>query len=97
MSSEQYCDYCNKLINKQQQGYALKIEMFALAGPLEFSAQDLKKDYQSELQELIEKLESLDVDEAEDQVHESYQFVLCAACRHDLHKRLKHRRNVGRG
>lgn len=88
------CDYCGKVLKDDEQGYGLNIEMFALAEPLDITEEDLKKDYKQELESLIEKMENVDVSEAEDQVHEVYQFVLCWKCRNYLHKRLKFRHSV---
>ena len=89
--SERYCDYCKQQIQPGSQGYALKIEMYALPDPPEFSFKDLQADHSAELEELIQKMESLDPQEAQDQVHESYPFILCSRCRNQLHRRLKGR------
>ena len=85
------CDYCGREIGEKQQAYVLNIEMFALAEPLVITEEDLQKDYMCELEELIQKMETIDVSEAEDQVHEQYRFILCSSCRHDIHHRLKAR------
>ena len=91
MNKTRRCDYCSLEIGDQEQGYGLNIEMFALADPLEFNEEDLKKDYQEELEKLVKKMELLNVVEEEDKIHEMYRFILCPDCRADLHRRLKDR------
>jgi hypothetical protein len=71
--------------------YSLRIELFARVEPLVFNQQDLEKDNALALEELVQHMEALDPSEAEDQVHESYMFDLCSACRGLMHQQLKQR------
>jgi hypothetical protein len=71
--------------------YSLRIELFARVEPLSFSKEDLQNDNVSALEQLVQHMEELDPAEAEDQVHESYMYDLCSACRGLMHRQLKQR------
>jgi hypothetical protein len=63
--------------------------MYASVEPLAFTAQDLAHDHYGKLEKLIEQMETMDPAEAEDQVHEVYQFELCSRCRGWMHRQLR--------
>lgn len=85
------CANCGRTTPDQEQMYTIRIEMFARAEPLVFDLQDLSGDSAGKLEELVSKMEQMDVEEAADQVHEEYSFDLCGACRGNLHRGLKAR------
>ncbi len=60
--------------------YILRIEAFAAAGKLEFTAQDLQRDHQAEIRRVISELENCSPDQIEDQVYRSLRFDLCPLC-----------------
>jgi hypothetical protein len=87
------CDKCGRDVPAEEQMYSLRIEMFARVEPMVLSKEDLLQDHTAALEELVLQMETMDVSEAEDQVHESYQFDLCSACRNLMHRQLKQRTN----
>lgn len=75
------CDKCGAaLIANDTNRFIVKIEAYAAAGPVEFSAEDLAKDRSDELRALLEQLNQADPDEIEDQTYRSLRFDLCARC-----------------
>lgn len=69
--------------------YSIRVEMFARADPLEFSAGELLADHAAEMEEIIAGMEAADPQEAMDQVFESYMFDLCSSCRRMMHEQFK--------
>lgn len=90
---ERVCDGCGRRLTKSDQAYTLRVEMFASADPLELTVDDLLADHSAQIEKLIEQMEHLDVEEASDQVYETYTFELCSQCRDELHRGLKARAN----
>ncbi|MCX7964722.1 MAG: hypothetical protein N2644_09660 [Candidatus Sumerlaea chitinivorans] len=88
---ERVCDGCGRRLTKVDQPYTLRIEMFASADPVELTVDDLLADHTAQIEKLIEQMEHLDVEEATDQVYETYTFELCSTCRDELHRGLKAR------
>ena len=89
MAKERCCDYCHREIEPDETAYELKLEMFASPEfPDDFGA-DTEKDHTAEIEALLEIMESMDVEEATDEVYECYLFRLCPQCRRDIHARLK--------
>lgn len=43
------------------------------------------------LERLIEEMEGVDPEEAADQIHEQYRFLICPECRSRMHRGLKRR------
>jgi hypothetical protein len=87
----QRCDKCGREVPPKEQMYSLRIEMFARVEPMILTKEDLAQDYAASLEELVLEMETMDVSEAEDQVHESYVFDLCTKCRNVMHRQLKER------
>jgi 5,10-methenyltetrahydromethanopterin hydrogenase len=46
-------------------------------------------DPETEMEELLEQMEEMDPEELADQVHESYEFLICPKCRQKMHRALK--------
>ena len=85
----QICDNCGCEVPKNRQMFTMRIEMFARADPIIIEPADLLGDTKAKLEEIIKQMENCDAEEAADEVHESYSFELCPACRRRFHRQLK--------
>jgi hypothetical protein len=75
------CDVCGcELLAKTEVRYEVKIEVKAAYDPLVISREDLEKDYQAEMAELLRQLEGLSAQDAQNQVYRAFDFDLCPAC-----------------
>lgn len=75
------CDKCGARLTANDAGrFIVKIEAYAAAGPIEWSAADLARDRSRQLQTLVSELQRADPDEVEDQTYRSLRFDLCAVC-----------------
>ncbi len=86
------CQGCGCSIEDKSLSYRLRLELYASPDAPVFSAEDLEGDLQAQWKALIDKMEAMsdkEVEEATDQVYESYEFLLCPACRRAWHERLK--------
>ncbi len=83
------CASCGRISAETEQMYTIRIEMFARAEPLVFDEQVLAQDHVQKLGDLIEKMETMDAEEAAEQIHEQYSFDLCVRCRKRIHHGLK--------
>lgn len=86
------CDRCGRETPEKEQMYSLRLELFARAEPLIVTKEDLLHDHAAAMEKLVEQMQSMDPQEAEDQVHESYLFDLCTKCRNLMHRQLKLRK-----
>jgi hypothetical protein len=91
------CDNCGRVVPVKEQMYSLRIEMFARAEPLVFTSQDLEQAPGPQMELLLKELEKVDVEEATDQVYETYGFDLCGRCRGKFHRRMKERSGAEKG
>ena len=89
------CDECGGVSARDEQMYTIRIELFARAEPLVFGADDALKDHAKAIADLLGAMESIDAEEATDQVHEQYEYDLCARCRGRIHRMLKDRGDRG--
>lgn len=79
------CDKCRQpLAANDARRYIVKIEAFAAAGPIEFSAHDLNRDRASQIEALIDDLSNADPGAIEDQTYRCFRFDLCANCHRDF-------------
>lgn len=93
-SPERVCDHCGSYIEPTRVLYRLRIELAAEPGPIDIEPMPPLRDVREELADLIRKLNGMDpeqVDEATSQVHEQFDFVLCAGCRAEIRDRLRRR------
>lgn len=75
------CDACGAtLLLDDDVRYVLRIEGFAAYDPMELTRGDLERDLESEMRKLLESLESLSAEEAQDQVYRSFRLDLCPGC-----------------
>lgn len=87
--SNRKCQNCGRHAPESEQMYTLRLELFARVEPLEFTDEDLQADTTGKMVELIAKMETMDPEEAADQVFERYEFDLCTPCRRKTHEQLK--------
>jgi len=75
------CHICGKtLLIDEDVRYTVNIEVFAAYDPLEITADDLKRDYRKELEELVKRMQTMDPEEAQDSVYRRFTFQLCPPC-----------------
>jgi hypothetical protein len=75
------CDNCGgALLTDSEVRYEVRIEVKAAYDPLEISAEDLEKDYRTEIAKVLRQLEGLSAAEAQNQVYRAFDFDLCVAC-----------------
>jgi hypothetical protein len=93
---DRICENCGRWIERNEVLYEMTITIQAEAGaPVELEDAEDGADFLDEIQKLVEKMENMnegEVEDATDQVHESYEFALCPECRQVMHKRLRRRR-----
>lgn len=98
MQDSRTCESCGRWIDEGETLFVMtvtlqadpKLDMDAIdPETLENSRQEFEK-----LIEAMEKMTAGQVEEATDQVHESYQFVLCPECREEVHGRMKQRTRI---
>lgn len=86
------CQGCGRIVSKKALTYRLRLELFASPEPPDLSDADLAGDLRAEWDALLGTLEQLSDEQAQeaiDQVHEQYEFVLCPTCRRLWHERLQ--------
>jgi hypothetical protein len=88
---KQVCESCGRTIEEPQVAFHMKIELFADPSPPEITPEDLERDFDQEMREIIKEMEATDPRDAEDEVYEAYLFTLCAACRRRMHDELRAR------
>ena len=75
------CDKCGRMLDADDPNrYAVRIEVFAAAAPLEIPPADLARDPTAEIRKLIDQLSRTDADEIEDQTYRRFRFDLCRDC-----------------
>jgi len=89
MKSSKTCEACRRRIGAKEVSFVLRIELFADPTPPTITEKDLKKDLRAEMEALVKKMGKLDPEEAKDEIHERYEYVVCRDCRRHVHRRLK--------
>jgi len=75
------CDMCGKtLLADEDTRYVVRIEAYAAYDPMEITTNDLREDRTDEIQDLLERMETMDPDALNDQVYKTFRFDLCPAC-----------------
>ena len=72
------CAICGKQIKSNR--YILKIVSYAAYNGLEINLLDFTRDYEKELQQLVEKLKRQKKSMAEEDVFKTFKFDLCRSC-----------------
>ena len=80
------CDLCKREIDREGPRYSVQIEVSAAFNPLEDDEADDDRDHLLEVQEILERLDPTDCDEAGGDVHQELHFDLCHACRRKFMK-----------
>ena len=91
------CDQCGRWVEPNELLYQLRVELVAEPGPVDLTSPQDVGDVQSELDALIRKLEGMtedQVSEATSQIHERFDYNLCAKCRGDIRAQLKNRLSI---
>lgn len=87
------CSLCRQVIPPEVHPYTLRLELFPAIEPtLEISEADLRRDFEAELNRLIQIMESMDENQVlrqEDLMFFSHSFTLCLACRDRLADQLR--------
>lgn len=83
------CFNCARDISEGEVSFLIRIELLADPTPPEIKDGDLDKDLRSEMEALVEAMKDMDPVEAEDEIFERYEYVLCKRCRERFHRRLK--------
>lgn len=95
MESDRVCDQCGRWIEPNEYRYRLRLEIVAEPGPeIQLESADLPtaREEWERLVARLEKMSAEQVREAEDAVHETFDYWLCPDCRAEFHKKLRHRR-----
>lgn len=79
------CDLCRRLIPAYTTAYTLRMQLFAEAGPLYLTPDDLAEDHERRMREVIEAAADQDPQDLMDEVHESYTLTICPKCRAEYH------------
>jgi hypothetical protein len=74
------CDMCGIRIETTELRYVLKMNIFAAYDTIKIEASDLERNYEEEIQKLIEKMEGMNPKELEEDVFKQYTFDLCRNC-----------------
>ncbi len=79
------CDRCGRELSASgADRYIARFELYAAGGPLEFTADDLRRDPRQELDKVLKELASADADGVEDQTYRCLRFDLCVACHREV-------------
>src|SRR5262245_42306365 len=74
------CDGCGVLLPDGSAWFVVDVQVYAPPTELVLDEQELARDHAAELGALARRLESLDPDEAQDDVHRAFRFELCRPC-----------------
>lgn len=85
------CENCGEKIVPPGVAFFMKIQIYADPVPPDITEEELAGDHKAEMERLIEQMESMRPQDAEDEVFESYLFTLCAVCRKVLHDEMRKR------
>ena len=75
------CDVCGTpLLLDADVRYVVDIEGYAAWDPLEITREELAADHRAEIDRLIDTLEEIDAEAAQDEVHRRFRYDLCPRC-----------------
>lgn len=79
------CDRCNApLLVRSDVRYVVTIEVKCAYDPMEITDDDLRQDHASEMRKLLQQMEGLSEQEAQDQVYRKFTFDLCPKCQREF-------------
>ena len=74
------CDLCKRELNPEEDlRYVVKMEVFAAFDPS--ADDDDDRDHLEEIQNILERLDDVENDQAGDEVYQQLRFDLCPQCR----------------
>jgi hypothetical protein len=79
------CPRCHGVIPAFTTAYTLRLQLFAEAGTVHITPDDLAEDHERRIRELYKEAEGTDPQDLMDEVYESYTLTICAGCRKELH------------
>lgn len=75
------CDMCGgSLLVESEVRYEVRIEVKAAYDPMELTKNDLDRDFQAEIARLLQQMQGMTREEAQDSVYKTMKFDLCPAC-----------------
>lgn len=81
------CDRCGKgLLIGEDVRYEVTIEIKSAYDPMEITRDDLNKDFNEEILNLLNKMKHKTQQELEDEVYKLFKFDLCMECQKELLK-----------
>lgn len=81
------CDRCREpLLVRSDVRYEVRIEVKAAYDPMEITDDDLDRDHRAEMAKLLQQLQGLSAEEAQNQVYRAFKFDLCPTCQRDYLK-----------
>lgn len=82
------CDRCGKaLLIDEEVRYLVRIEVKAAYDPLELVREDLERDLRAEMEALVERMQGMSREEAENQIYREFRFDLCPPCQREYVRR----------
>lgn len=79
------CQVCDGIIPAYTTAYSLRLQLFAEAGPLDLTPDDLAEDHERRMKEIVEQAKGQDPQDLMDEVFESYTLTVCLKCREKFH------------
>jgi len=80
------CPLCGGVIPAFITAYTLRMQLFAEAGTIHLTPDDLAEDHERRMREVIEEATERDPQELMDEVFESYTITVCRKCRDEFHQ-----------
>lgn len=74
------CDRCGRPIESKEVRYVAKIQVFAAAGLLEISDEELQEDHTEEMDRLLKQCAGMTEEQLMHDVFVEFRFDLCRAC-----------------
>ena len=75
------CDACGEtLLAESDVRYLLKIQGYAAYDPMEITRDDLERDFDAEIEKLMEKMSGSDPQILQDEVYKEFKLDLCPSC-----------------
>ena len=81
------CDMCGVRLELTDLRYVLKMNIFAAYDTMKIEPSDLGRDYEEEIQRLIEKMQGMNPKELEEDVFKQFTFDLCRSCQQKFLKK----------
>jgi hypothetical protein len=93
---DRVCDHCGCWVESNETLYQMQVSIFA-SPTMDLDLSETSENLRNKYNNLVKSMENMShdqVEEAEEQVYESYQYALCAECRELIHRRLKNRSKI---